>query len=121
MLQAIIKSCVRAEATVGAALVVLLITGRTDSQAIALSLAVLGGAFLFSGLLVLMRRLPKEPQPMTKEERALKELEKDAGPVAKGRVHWVSARRRYMTSSISMCAVLLANAALIYWLSPVAV
>lgn len=120
MLQVLITSCVRAEATVGAALVVLLITGRTDSQSIALSLAVLGGVFLFSGLLVLMRRLPREPQPMTKEEKALEALEKNVPPVAKGRAHWIMVRRRYMMNSLSMCAVLLSNAALIYWLSPVA-
>jgi len=121
MLQVIIKSCVRAEATVGIALVVLLITGRTDPQTLALSLTIIGGSFLFSGLLVLLRRLPKVPQPMTKEEQALKELEKETAPAAPGRDHWISVRRRYTTSAVTLCMILLANAALIYWLSPAAV
>jgi len=121
MLQVIVQSFLRAEATVGVALVVLIITGRTNPQTIALSLTILAVVFLLSGLLVLMRRLPRVPETMTEEEKALQELEKDAGPAVKGRAHWVAARRRHVTSAVSLCVVLLVNAALIYGLSPIAV
>jgi len=121
MLQVIIKSCVRAEATVGIALVVLLITGRTDPATIALSLTIIGGSFLFSGLLVLLRRLPKVPQPLTPEKKALQEWENATPTPPTPCDRRPATRHRYFAASASLCAVLLINAALIYWLSPASV
>ncbi len=121
MLQVIIKSCVRAEATVGIALVVLLITGRTDPQTIGLSLGVLGGVFLFSGLLPLLQRGSKVPQPLTPEEKALQEWENSSPSPPTPCDRRPATRRRYFAASASLCAVLLINAALVYWLSPAAV
>jgi hypothetical protein len=118
MLQVILKSFVRAEATVGVALVVLIITGRTDTQSIALSLAGLGIFFLIYGALPLMRQAPKIPPTPTKEEKALAELEKATETPEAPCSQKPFNRRVYFASAACMFVILLINAGLIYWLAP---
>jgi hypothetical protein len=120
MLQVFIQSFVRGEVTVGIVLTVLLITGRTDPQILALSLGGVGLCFLLQGLLPVFRSAPKVPAPKTKEQQALAKLDETSEPGA-ACARKPFSRRNYALRGALMSVVLIGTGALIYWLTPAAV
>ncbi len=141
MFQIVIQSLVRAEVTVGIVLTILLISGRSDPQTIALSLGGLGVFLLLQGFVPRSRRGPgrlqadaeaeksqlqdsgsaqtdpNKPQIMkSKKDQPLTDRPTTISPCACAKNPFN--RREYFTRAAISSLVIIGTACLIYWFAP---
>lgn len=141
MFQVLVQSFVRGEVTVGIILTLLLISGRSDPQTLAYSLAGVGIFLLLQGFIPLSRRGPGRAQASVKKEKATvsdepraqadpeepKVVKSQKGQPAVDRPTTISPyacakrpfnRREYFARAAISSLVMIGTAALIYWFAP---
>lgn len=118
MTQIIVQSFIRAEVTIGVVLSILLISGRTDPQAIAFSLGGIGAFLLLYGLLPLSRRSRPAALAPAKEEEEPSSADGQATSSDSGCSKTPTSRLVYFVRAAVTSAVIIGTAFLIYWFAP---